>query len=70
MPARRDEIVPATKLPGRKAGEARRRLELGLKRLRTDRLDVLRIHALKDEADLAAIEAADGVLKAVYKPCD
>ncbi len=63
MPSRRNEVVLATKLPGRKADEAKRQLELSLKRLRTDRLDVLHIHALKDEADLAAIEAPDGVLK-------
>jgi hypothetical protein len=70
MPARRDEVVLATKRPGRKADEARRQLELSLKRLRTDRLDVLHIHALQDEADLAAIEASDGVLKALYEARD
>jgi predicted aldo/keto reductase-like oxidoreductase len=70
MPARRQEIVLATKLPGRKADEAKRQLERSLKRLQTDRLDVLHIHALKDEADLAAIEAPDGVLKALYEARD
>src|SRR5947209_4821655 len=40
MPARRKDIVLATKLPGRKADEAKRQLELSLKRLQTDRLDV------------------------------
>ena len=69
-PMRRKEVVLATKLPGRKADEARRQLELSLKRLRTDRLDVLHIHALQDEADLAAIEAPDGVLKALYEARD
>jgi uncharacterized protein len=70
MPARRKEVVLATKLPGRKADEARRQLEQSLKRLRTDRLDILHIHALRDEADLAAIEAPDGVLKALYEARD
>ena len=70
VPARRREIVLATKLPGRNADEARRQLELSLKRLRTDRLDVLHIHALRDEDDLAAIEAPDGVLKALYEARD
>jgi predicted aldo/keto reductase-like oxidoreductase len=70
MPARRKEVVLATKLPGRKADEARRQLELSLNRLRTDRLDVLHIHALRDEEDLAAIEAPDGVLKALYEARD
>jgi len=67
MPDRRKDVVLATKLPGRKADEARRQLELSLRRLRTDRLDVLHIHALRDEADLAAIEAPDGVLKVLYE---
>jgi uncharacterized protein len=70
MPARRNEVVLATKLPGRKADEAKRQIELSLKRLQTDRLDVLHIHALKDEADLTAIEAKDGVLKALYEARD
>jgi uncharacterized protein len=70
MGQRRNEVVLATKLPGRKADEAKRQLELSLKRLRTDHLDVLHIHALKDAADLAAIEASDGVLKALYQARD
>jgi uncharacterized protein len=70
MSQRRNEVVLATKLPGRKADEAKRQLELSLKRLRTDHLDVLHIHALRDEADLAAIEASDGVLKTLYEARD
>src|SRR5205085_3443080 len=70
MASRRKEVTLATKLPGRKADEARRQLELSLKRLRTDRLDVLHIHALRDEDDLAAIEAPGGVLKALYEARD
>jgi predicted aldo/keto reductase-like oxidoreductase len=70
MPARRQDVVLATKLPGRKADEAKRQLERSLERLRTDHLDVLHIHALRDEADLAAIEAPDGVLKALYAARD
>jgi predicted aldo/keto reductase-like oxidoreductase len=70
MASRRKDVVLATKLPGRKADDARRQLELSLKRLKTDRLDVLHIHALRDEDDLAAIEAPDGVLKALYEARD
>jgi predicted aldo/keto reductase-like oxidoreductase len=70
MTDRRKDIVLATKLPGRKADEARRQLELSLKRLRTDRLDVLHIHALRDESDLAAIESPDGVLEVLYEARD
>jgi predicted aldo/keto reductase-like oxidoreductase len=70
MADRRKDVTLATKLPGRKADEAKRQLELSLKRLRTDRLDVLHIHALADPKDLAAIEAPDGVLKALYEARD
>src|SRR5947209_3034125 len=47
--------------------EDRRQIDLSLKRLRTDRLDVLHIHALAGAEDLAKIEAPDGVLKALYE---
>jgi predicted aldo/keto reductase-like oxidoreductase len=67
MGARRKDVTLATKLSARKADDARRQIELSLKRLQTDHLDVLHIHALKDHDDLAAIEAADGVLKALYQ---
>src|SRR4051794_31001144 len=67
MPDRRHEVTLATKLPGRTADDAKRQLELSLKRLRTDRLDILHIHALADLKDLAAIEAPNGVLKALYE---
>ncbi len=70
MPERRKSITLATKIPGRKADEARRQIELSLKRLQTDRLDVLHIHALSGPEDLAAIEAPDGVLKAMYEARD
>lgn len=67
MATRRKEIVLATKLSARTADDARRQIELSLKRLQTDRLDVLHIHALKDMDDLAAIEKKGGVLEAVYE---
>jgi uncharacterized protein len=67
MPSRRAEVFLATKLSARKADEARRQLELSLKRLNTDRLDVLHVHSLESLEDLAAIEAPDGVLKVVLE---
>ncbi|MFO0909869.1 MAG: aldo/keto reductase [Isosphaeraceae bacterium] len=67
MTDRRKDVVLATKLSARKADDARRQLELSLKRLRTDHLDVLHIHALRDMDDLSAIEKPDGVLKALYE---
>src|SRR4051794_27353355 len=70
MPTRRKEVTLATKLQARKGEDARRQLELSLKRLKTDRLDVVHIHELKDLDDLAAIERDDGVLKVLYAARD
>jgi uncharacterized protein len=67
MATRRQEVVLATKIPGRKADEARRQIELSLKRLRTDRVEVLHIHNLQNEQDLKAMEARGGVLEALYE---
>jgi uncharacterized protein len=67
MVTRRNDVILATKIPGRTADEGRRQIELSLKRLRTDRLDVLHIHMLKDLQDLAAIEARGGVLEALHE---
>jgi aryl-alcohol dehydrogenase-like predicted oxidoreductase len=67
MPTRRAEVFLQTKLAARKADEARRQLEASLTRLRTDKVDVLHIHSLESLEDLAAIEAKDGVLKAVQQ---
>ena len=70
MARRRKDVVLATKLPGRKADDAWRQLELSLKRLQTDHLDVLHIHALSDEKDLAEIEKPGGVLETLHKARD
>jgi aryl-alcohol dehydrogenase-like predicted oxidoreductase len=70
MPERRKQITLATKLSARTADAARRQIELSLKRLQTDHLDVLHIHALAGPDDLAAVEKPDGVLKAVYEARD
>src|SRR5947209_976924 len=70
MPDRRKGVTQATKLSARTADDARRQIEASLKRLRTDRLDVLHIHALAGPEDLAAIEKPDGILKAMYEARD
>ena len=67
MASRRKEVTLATKIPARTADQARRQIELSLKRLRTDHLEVLHIHVLKNAQDLAAIEARGGVLEALYE---
>jgi aryl-alcohol dehydrogenase-like predicted oxidoreductase len=70
MATRRKEVVLATKIAGRTADQGRHQIELSLKRLQTDRLDVLHIHALKNLKDLEAIEARGGVLEALYEARD
>ena len=70
MATRRKEVVLATKLSARKGDDAKRQIELSLKRLQTDRLDVIHIHALSNLDDLAAAERPDGVLKALYEARD
>jgi len=70
MATRRKEVVLATKIPGRTADQARRQIELSLKRLRTDRLEVLHIHDLKSLDDLKAIESRGGMLEALYEARD
>ncbi len=67
MATRRKEVTLATKIAGRTADEARRQIELSLKRLHTDHVEVLHIHALRNLKDLQAIEAKGGVLEAFYE---
>lgn len=70
MATRRKEVVLSTKIPARTAEQARRQIELSLKRLQTDHLDVLHIHDLKGAKDVVAIEARGGVLEALYEARD
>lgn len=67
MKTRRNGIFLATKINARKGDEAQRILEGSLKRLQTDHLDLIHVHSLTDEKDLADIEAADGVLNVLQK---
>ena len=67
MATRRGEVFLQTKIAARKGDEAQRQIEASLKRLQTDHLDLLHIHALESLDDLAAIEAEDGVLKVVQR---
>lgn len=57
MAERRREVFLATKINVRGYDEAMRATETSLKSLQTDQIDLIHIHSLKDEEDLAAIEA-------------
>ena len=67
MKTRRKGIFVATKINKRSGDEAMRVLEGSLKRLQVDQIDLIHVHSLTDEADLAAVEAKGGVLETVLK---
>ena len=62
---RRKEVFLASKIIVRGYDEALRETEAGLKRLQTDKIDLLHIHSLGDDDNLAEIEA--GSLKALFR---
>jgi uncharacterized protein len=64
---RRREVWITTKVSERGYDAALRAADASLKRLQTDRVDLLHIHSLEDGADLAAIESPEGVLRALYR---
>ncbi len=70
LESRRDEVFLSTKTQARTYDRAMRDLEESLKRLRTDRLDVWKIHQVESLDDVAAIGKPDGVLKALLKARD
>ncbi len=67
LKGRRKGIWVATKINKRGGDESLRILEGSLKRLQMDQVDLIHIHTLAGPEDLAAIEAKDGVLAALYK---
>lgn len=69
MATRRKDVFLATKVPtrARTRDAALKEVEASLKRLQTDHVDLLHIHSLEKEDDLAKIEAPNGVLKALYE---
>jgi len=64
---RRDGLFLATKISSRDPDEAKRSVELSLKSLGVDHVDLLHIHSLLGEEDLAKVEAKGGVLEQLHK---
>jgi len=64
---RRDGLFLATKLSNRNGAEAFKVIEESLKALQVDRVDLIHVHELTTEDDLAAIEAKGGALDQVMK---
>jgi uncharacterized protein len=69
MKTRRNDVFLATKIPSsaRTRDEALREVEQSLKRLQTDHVDLLHLHSLGNEEDLAKIEAKNGAIRAQYE---
>ena len=67
---RREGIFLATKLSNRDGSQSRRIVEESLKAMQLDHVDLLHIHSLTTEDDLARIEAKGGVLEQVMKMRD
>ena len=67
MKTRRREVFLATKIEPRNGDEAMKLLDNALKRLQTDQIDLISVHSLTNEDDLAQVEAKDGILNTLYK---
>jgi len=67
MKSRRKGVWLATKINVRDPNEAQRILEASMKRLQTDHVDLIHIHSLLNDDDLAKVEAKGGVLDVLYK---
>jgi aryl-alcohol dehydrogenase-like predicted oxidoreductase len=67
---RRDEVFLATKVQKRTYDDAMKDIEESLRRLQTDRLDLLQIHNIQMLDDVEKIGAKDSVLKALHKMKD
>src|SRR5512138_271941 len=64
---RRQEVFLATKTEARTHDGTLRSIEASLKRLRTDRVDLIQIHGISANEDLDAWEKPGGVLTALRK---
>lgn len=67
LKSRKKDFFLATKTTARTADDTMREYEASLKRLGVQQVDLLHIHSLGGEDDLAKIEAKGGVLEALYK---
>lgn len=67
LATRRKKVFLATKTGNRSYDGAMRDVEASLKRLRTDRLDLLQIHGVRASEDFVKWDRPDGVLKALHK---
>ncbi|MGI9074699.1 MAG: aldo/keto reductase [Bryobacteraceae bacterium] len=67
LKGRRKEVFLATKLSNRNGAESGRVVEDSLRALQVDQVDLIHIHSLTTESELARIEAKGGVLEQLMK---
>jgi len=67
LATRRKEVFLATKTGDRSYDGAMKQVEASLKRLRTDRLDLLQLHGVGAKEDFTKWDRPDGVMKALRK---
>jgi aryl-alcohol dehydrogenase-like predicted oxidoreductase len=67
---RRKEIFLSTKLSSRDPDEAMRQLETSLKRLQTDHLDILKIHDVQSEDDVARLSEKGNLIDILLRMKD
>ena len=67
---RRSEVFLSTKVSSREPNEAMKQIELSLKRLQTDRLDILKIHSVADQDDIDKMSKKGGLIEIVHRMKD
>jgi hypothetical protein len=67
LPAIRSKIFLSSKVSDRNADDAKRTMEISLKRLNTDYIDLYQIHSVTTEDEVKQFGAADGVLPVLQK---
>lgn len=70
LEGRRDQVFLATKTLERDPKAARKELEASLRRLRTDRVDLIQVHCVRDAADLDLVLSDAGPLPALVRARD
>jgi len=67
LAGRRDQVFISTKVDPRDADEAQRKIERSLKLLRTDRVDNLNIHRVRNQRDVDRLTRKGGLLEVVQR---
>lgn len=65
--SRRNEIFLSSKVTSRDPNEAMRQIETSLKRLQTDHLDILKIHDIRSDLDVAKVSGKGNLIDILHK---